>query len=541
MELPEIDHLEVWVSAQKPRKSSGRGASKAPGNAGLNSLRDLILRFALSGKLTDQLSSEVIESKTGGFPRQSSEGVPFDIPSNWAWIKLPDVANYKTGRTPSTKNSNYWAKNSEGIPWVSIADLNHKGFVHDTSKAVSLKAKTDVFRSDPVEAGTILMSFKLTVGKTSILQIDAFHNEAIIGVLPKTCIQKEFLFHLLPLMSQWGVTKDAIKGKTLNLKSIANISVPVPPLQEQKRIVTKVDELMALIDDLEAQTETARESHAELVDALLRTLVDSQDAQTLTQNWNNLAKHFDTLFTTEESVEKLKATILDLAVRGKLSKQLEHEVIESKTSFPRQSSKGVSFDIPSNWAWIKLPAVASYKTGRTPSTKNSNYWVKNSEGIPWVSIADLNHKGFVHDTSKAVSLKAKTDVFRSDPVEAGTILMSFKLTVGKTSILQIDAFHNEAIIGILPKTCIQKEFLFHLLPLMSQWGVTKDAIKGKTLNLKSIANISVPVPPLQEQKRIVAKVDELMSICDTLLDNIRTSEALKVELAENVVHYVSAS
>ena len=122
----------------------------------------------------------------------------------------------------------------------------------------------------------------------------------------------------------------------------------------------------------------------------------------------------------------------------------------------------------------------------------------------------MSDYGLVTTTKESVSEYAKSLFGEISPV--GTLIMSFKLTVGRTSILDISAYHNEAVISIYPfvdKNYQARNFLFHILPIISNLGDTKDAIKGKTLNSKSLNNLLLPLPPLNEQGRIVAIIEQL--------------------------------
>ena len=172
-----------------------------------------------------------------------TEDIPFDIPTSWMWCRFGDVVNFITGKTPERGNALYW---SDGIyNWVSIADMIAGGVVSTTKERVSSVAAENCFGKIS-RKGSLIMSFKLTVGRTSILGVDAYHNEAIISIYPyidRNDIFRNYLLHVMPLIANMGDSKDVIKGKTLNSKSISNLLLPLPPLAEQQRIVTKIEEL----------------------------------------------------------------------------------------------------------------------------------------------------------------------------------------------------------------------------------------------------------------------------------------------------------
>lgn len=146
------------------------------------------------------------------------------------------------GKTPPRGEAKYWV--SGKYPWVSISDMSDYGIIRYTKETVTEYAKQNLGEITPI--GTLIMSFKLTVGRTSILNISAYHNEAIISIYPfveNVYSARNYLFYILPIISSLGDFKDAIKGKTLNSKSLNNLLLPLPPLNEQKQIVTMIEQL----------------------------------------------------------------------------------------------------------------------------------------------------------------------------------------------------------------------------------------------------------------------------------------------------------
>lgn len=148
--------------------------------------------------------------------------------------------------------------------------------------------------------------------------------------------------------------------------------------------------------------------------------------------------------------------------------------------------------------------------GKTPARGEQTYWINGKYN--WVSISDMVDGGTISATKEKVSDLAVKEIFSAPISEKGSLLMSFKLSIGKTSILDIDAYHNEAIITVRPvidKEYAMRNYLFKVLPLIANLGESKDAIKGKTLNSKSLANLLIPLPPLQEQQRIIERINLL--------------------------------
>ena len=222
------------------------------------------------------------------------------------------------------------------------------------------------------------------------------------------------------------------------------------------------------------------------------------------------------LARTDEDVELVKDTVLSLAIQGVLTG--EH---------------GTKPD----WPKARFSEIAEFRAGRTPARQEIKFW--RPEVYNWVSIADLVHDGEVVSTKERISEEAKTEVFKSDPAPAGTLLMSFKLTIGKISVLGVDAFFNEAIISIEPKEMVSKDYLVLALPAIARGGDSRNAIKGKTLNRDSLGRLEIPIPSAQEQAEIVATVRRFFAELDDFKEHLLSREsarqiALK-GLAQNII------
>ena len=429
------NNLDVWTSAQMSKSSVGRGNNGKQTAYGIKKLRELILELAVRGKLVpqdpnDEPASILLEKiadekvrliKEGKINRQQSaieisdKEKPYVLPSTWEWARFPDVCDYKPGKTPSTKNPVYWSDNSDDIPWVSISDMDHFGRIIATNKKITQKAVDQVFKHEAIPVGSLLMSFKLTVGKIAILDVDAFHNEAIISIQPFNGISRDYLFNFLPTRALAGNTKRAIMGDTLNASSLSLLLIPIPPLAEQHRIVAKVDELMALCDQLEQQQTDSDAAHQILVETLLGTLTHSADQNEFATAWRRITEHFDTLFTTEHSIDQLKQTILLLAVMGKLLHQdSNNEKINlgairnnktKKVVFADEQKANTPHELPSNWAWVLLGMVLSYKQGLQIG-KGEQYLESGDTLVRYLRIID-----FRHDDDMRFIKKTEQDVY----------------------------------------------------------------------------------------------------------------------------------
>ncbi len=479
-------------------------------------LKNSILQLAIQGKLVPQLPGEgtgeelyrKIQSekqalikagkikKGKPLPEISDDEKPFDIPDSWVWTKFGDIVYYNMGKTPSRTESQWWGKD---IPWVSIADMIENGQVKNTKERITESALSEVFGNKISKAGTLLMSFKLTVGRVSILNIDAVHNEAIISIYPCYDIDNAtqmYLFKILPFISQYGKSKNAIKGKTLNSTSINNMLVPLPPLAEQKRIVAKIEELLPLVD-----------RYAEA--------------------WNRLetlSKHFP---------KNLKKSLLQLAIQGKLVPQHPDEgtgeelyrkiqsekqalikagKIKKEKPLPEISDNEKPFDIPESWAWVHIGELFQHNTGKALNSSDK-------AGLPYEYITTSN----VYWNSFELD-KLKTMLFTDDEVEKCTVQKGDLLVleggdIGRAAIWNYDfpmRIQNH-IHRLRPYGNICIEYFYHIFYLYKGSGL----INGKGIGIQGLSSnvlhkLIVPLPPLAEQKRIVAKLEEILPLCERL-------------------------
>ncbi|MBZ7932393.1 restriction endonuclease subunit S [Campylobacter molothri] len=378
-----------------------------------------------------------------------------NLPQGWEIKRLDDITEIQIGKTPSRNNIDFFQ--GENI-WLSIRDLKSK-FVSFSSEKISNEAilKTNM---KIVPKGTLLMSFKLTLGKTAFAGCDLYTNEAIAAIFIKDKnINKYFLDYALKFTDLEKYVDNAVKGKTLNKQKLRQIEVPIPPLKEQERIVGILDESFAKID---------------------------------------------------ESIKILEQDLLDLD-------ELMQSALQ-KAFNPLKDDTKENYQLPQGWEIKKLDDIAEIQIGKTPSRNNIDFF--QGENI-WLSIRDLKSK-FVSFSSEKISNEAilKTNM---KIVPKGTLLMSFKLTLGKTAFAGCDLYTNEAIAAIFIKDKnINKYFLDYALKFTDLEKYVDNAVKGKTLNKQKLRQIEVPIPPLKEQEQIASYLDELSLNIKALKENYKT-------------------
>jgi type I restriction enzyme S subunit len=355
-----------------------------------------------------------------------------------------------------------------------------------------------------------------------------------------------------------GTTKQV----ELNSSSVKLLAVPLPPEEEQHRIVEKVDELMALCDRLEQQVGDQLEAHEVLVDTLLDALSRSEDAAEVADNWARIAEHFDTLFTTEASIDKLKQTILQLAVMGRLVPQdpddepasvLLEKIAEAKARLvnegkarkqkplPEIAYDEYPFYIPTGWVISRMDDITDIQSGIAKGKKLSG---KQSTWLPYLRVANVQRGGL--DLSEVKEIEIACDEAERYSVKKRDLLITEGGDwdkVGRTAIwnAEIDpmahqnhVFRARLILDEQNEKWIEK-YLNSGFAREYFADSSKQTTNLASINKTQLRSCTVPIPPLEEQQRIIEKIDELMALCDHLKARLSEAGETRTQLAETVV------
>lgn len=569
------ENLDIWTSAIKTRSASGRGSSNKLELYGIKKLRELILELAIRGKLvsqdfSDEPANELLDrvkqiktdkklgSRKTSFSNERTQ-LQFEIPSNWIWTQVGQIGICKTGKTPSTKNSEFF---DGSVPFIGPGQISSSGFIQGAEKFLS---EIGAHESTEAQSNDILMvCIGGSIGKAAIARERMTFNQQINSISPILCNSK-YIFRAITAPS---FTSELLAKSTGSATPIINrtkweaLFLPLPPLTEQLRIANKVDELMALCDQLESQTEASIEAHQTLVKSLLETLTNAKDADELNESWQRISAHFDVLFTTEDSIDQLKQTILQLAVMGKLVKQdsndepasklLERiaaekeQLIKVKKIKKQKAIKPITelekpYELPDNWSWSRMGYVGEYQKGF--AFKSQDYM---EEGVMIAKIQNLS-EGV---TDNAVYLESdKAANFEQYRLVEGDIVMTTvgswfsapKSAVGRTFLIN-ETFHgsllNQNTVKIRPIGHLDYNFLYICLNSFDFKSYLYREAQGTanqaSITQDSIKNFVIGVPPLDEQKKIVLKVKELMALCDKLSGEINDLHSTQLHFSETV-------
>ena len=443
--------------------------------------------------LPNSLSSYYEKFLATGEVKCIDDEIPFEIPKGWEWCRLKHMCSMQAGKNISA--SEIYDKKSVLHPYRCVGGNGLRGF-------------TNTFNAEGHFAiigrqGALCGCLNIESGKFYATEHAVVVNG--FGIIPSLFI---YYFFTALNLNQYA-TATAQPG--LAVSNIVEVFIPLPPLPEQLRIVSKIEKLLPLVKTYEQAQNGLNELNASLNEQLRKSILQEAIQGKLVPQCSDEG-------TAQELLEQIKLEKQKLIKDGKLKKSAltdsvifkgdDNKYYEQVGNENIDITEEIPFDLPENWTWVRFGQYVRMSIGKTPPRGETKYWANGK--YPWVSISDMSDYGLVTTTKESVSEYAKSLFGEISPV--GTLIMSFKLTVGRTSLLNTSAYHNEAIISIYPfvdKNYQARNFLFHILPIISNLGDTKDAIKGKTLNSKSLNNLLLPLPPLNEQGRIVAMIELL--------------------------------
>ena len=449
------------------------------------------------------------------------EEVPFEIPQGWEWTRIGNIFNHTSGKQQSSSNT------SGGTPqnFITTSNLYWGYFVLDNVKVMNFTDE-ETRNCSATKGDLLVCEGGAGYGRSAIWNEDydiclQNHVHRLRPCINGICEYVYYFIYLLKESNNLASVGTAMPSLSAN--RLKGLLLPFPPINEQKRIVSKMEELIPLINRYAKTQQSLDELNQNINEKIKKSCL-----QEAIQGWPNCPK-LSTLLSNQKDVsvenllERIKEEKLRLVKEGKLKKSVLKDSVIFKgddNKYYEQIGENcnditdeIPFDLPYNWCWCRFSNIVSMTIGKTPARGEQTYWINGKYN--WVSISDMVDGGSISTTKEKVSDLAVKEVFSAPISEKGSLLMSFKLSIGKTSILDIDAFHNEAIITIRPvidKEYVMRNYLFKVLPLIANLGESKDAIKGKTLNSKSLSNLLIPLPSLVEQQRIVEKIEQLMQL-----------------------------
>ncbi len=532
---------------------------------GVQKLRELILQMAIYGKLvTQDLNEEsvfkllekiksdknqLIQKRKLKLKNISENNdvmiLKYKIPSNWCWFRLPEVVFFQEG--PGIRN---WQFKSHGIKLLNVQNIlpNNKTLFEKSDKYVSEEEVKEKYEHFLIEEGDLLFAasggswgksawfydpgYKIMLN-TSTIRLkffsDEFEPNYLKCFLDSSFFKTQMELQLVGMQPNFGSTH------------LGRVYIPIPPLEEQKRIVAKVDQLMAFCDELESRQQKKHEIRILLNNAALDKLLTAPTPEEFAQHWQRICDNFDLLYDAPETVGQLRQAILQLAVQGKLEardeggepaamllekirakkeKIMKEKKLKKIKTLPVTESEKNAIGLPEGWELVRLgEIVQKLGAGSTPKGGKAIY---QEAGIKFIRSQNVWNNGLSLQNVAYIPLKIH-ERMNGTVVKPGDILLNITgASIGR-SVLVPDDFdegnvsQHVAIIRLIDNTLNYYLHLYLISPFIKnkimdvQVGISREG-----LSMSRLKDFLIPIPPLSEANRIVAKVDQLMVLCDEL-------------------------
>jgi len=546
----------------------------ANASGGVEKLRELILHLAVSGDLIatefpidahpllqdiEQQKREHPEKKKV-IPKQAAVSrVTVKAPAHWAVCRLGDLALTITGGgTPSKDYPAYWGGD---IPWASVKDMKELKFLDDTEDHITEEGLRNS-SSNLIPPGRIIVCTRMGLGKIAVNRVALAINQDLKALeLPKE-VNSDFFLILYKTreVSGTGTTVTGIKQDQL-----LALPAALPPLEEQSRIVAKVDELMVLCDKLEAQQQARRKLQDTLRQSTLQAVANSQSPRELQSTWMRLGDNFGHLFSEPEDVDAFKGLILDLAASGKLL-NVEHRqaatgtdlldaiamkrIEWSRTSEGQEQKEALAMlrklrtqqvptpeaSLPEHWTWASLLQISQAVVDC--HNKTAPYV---SEGIHLIRTTDIRNGRMDLSRTKKISEETYAYWARRMPPKGGDIFFTREAPMGEAAIVpegeRVCLGQRSMLIRLFPEL-VNNRFLLYVIQSPSFQNRMIEAAIGMTvkhLRVGGVEDLVVPVPPKMEQDRIVAVVDGLFRMCDHYSNQLSRKRRTAINFATSAV------
>ena len=540
---------------------------------GIKKLRELILTLAMQGKLIpqdpkDQPASELLKEieaekkrlvkegkirKQEPLPQITKDEVPYEIPSGWKWVRLYEIAEYngRTNAAPDEISPDTWVLDLEDIEKDTSTILYRAVYSERQSKSTKSKfCKGDVLYG----------KLRPYLDKVVVADRDGVCTTEIVPIVPFNGVDSLFLKTLLKrpsFIAHVNVLSYGVKMPRLGTADAIKSIHPLPPLAEQRRIVAKIDELMALCDRLEAERNESNQKRLTVHTAAMNRLLTSQDKESFSASWSFIVKHFSELYAVPQNVAELKKAILQLAVMGKLvpqdpkdqpASELLKEIeaqkkrlvkegkIKPQMSLPEIMKDEVQYDLPTGWKWVRLNDVLDVRDGTHDTPKYVDI------GYPLITSKNLYTGSLSFEDVKYISKEDHLKIKERSIVERGDILFAMIGSIGNPVIVNTDddfSIKNVALFKYYrPNTPETKYVHCFLIYAQEKMKLISSGAVQSFVSLGFLRNYLLPLPPLAEQRRIVAKVDQLMAFCDDLEKQIAAATVKQAAIFNAVLAQV---
>lgn len=542
---------------------------------GISKLRTLILTLAMQGKLVKQdtknesakylLEKIQIEKQKlvekGIIRKQKDilliklEEIPYNIPSNWTWVRMSNVLDVRDGTHDTPKYV------ESGYPLITSKNLYSGKLNFDNISYISEQDHLKITERSGVDFGDILFAMIGSIGNPVIVDVRrefSIKNVALFKFYSKNGPYNRFVWFYLSLAQE--IMKEKSSGAVqsfVSLNYLRNYIFPLPPLEEQKRIVTKIDELMNICDKLEEQRDKRDEKRISVHAASINRLLESTHKNEFNTSWQFISRNFESLYSVKENVTELKKAILTLAMQGKLVKQdpndqpasellktikFEKEKLINNGNLRRKielmeiKQDAILYNLPDNWEWCRFSDIAQHNSGKTLDSGRNTGELRD-----YITTSNLYWGFFKLENIRKMQIREEE--LDKCTAKFGDLLICEGGEAGRAAVWNENyeiCFQNHIHRARFYKG-INPYYLYNFFRNINGTGELNNYRKGvgiSSMSSKVLANIVLPLPPIAEQNRIVKRINELMIICDQLESTIDRSSKMKTVIFDAVLSKV---
>lgn len=554
---------------------------------GVKKLRELILTLAMQGKLvpqnpSDKPASELLKEiktekekliKEGKIKKQNElptikpEEIPYEIPETWEWVRLGEIGNIFNGNSikKTEKEKKYYKQ--EGIPYIATKDVgygldeinyfNGVNIPHHSIKKFRVAHRNSVLICS--EGGSAGRKCGITT-KDICFGNKLYANEPLHGVSAKYilyCYLSNYFF------KSFNHEKTGIIGG-ISIQKFIKLLLPLPPAEEQKRIVEKIDILMATCDEMGKLIKEKSHKRVSVHESTVHSLIFANNRSSFESSWQFIKNNFSELYSCKENVAELRKAILTLALQGKLvpqnpsdkpasellkeiknekEKLIKEGKIKKQKEFPPIKPEEIPYEIPDSWEWCRIADLIIFgpRNGYSPTT------VSYETNTKTIALTATTSGKFDSSKVKFISEEIPNDSYLW--LRDGDILVQRGNTVEYVGVPAIYCGEShkyifpDLIMKIRVSDLLSTHYVYYSMSSKDSRAFLRSKATGTSgtmpkINQNALISLHIPLPPLEEQKRIVEKIDILMAICDQLEEAINESEYKQNELLNSVMAMV---
>jgi len=438
----------------------------------------------------------------------------WSIPESWRWVKAIDIAKIIGGGTPSTKNSANFAE--KGIPWITPADLSHyqNEYISRGMRDLSEEGYNSC-GAQLMPKGTVLFTSRAPVGYCAIAANEICTNQGFKSLVLRGAINPKYIRHYLLHSKEYAESlASGSTFKELSGKRMATLEFPIPPLNEQERVVARIDEL-------QMQSRRAREvleTIPDLLGQLRQSILAAAFTGYLTKEWR---KNYRDIEPASELLKRLRierrkrweaAELEKLKAKGLTGDKLDKAFAKQRKKYKEPVPVDTSDlpELPESWCWSSLSELSSAVKSITYGVLQPGGEVKG--GARLVRVYDLQDGGIFAGQLRTVNPKVDSEYARTR-LRGGELLVSVVGTIGRLAIVPPEmagANIARAIARVIPLRSINAYWLFNMLssPFLQDWLVRgAREVARKTLNIAVLEKTPVPLAPPREMQEILNRIE----------------------------------